>query len=80
MVSGVSLGHYSLFCIAHIWLLKDISLARKWSRLASGYLACLAVALSSLTSLFVGWKVLWAQALLPKVSKNKSLSQRNQSN
>ncbi len=80
MISGVSLGHFSLFCLAHTWLLKDISLARKWFRLASGYLACLFVALSSLTSLFVGWKVLWARALLPEVSENRALSQRSGNN
>ena len=77
MVSGVSLGHFSLFCIAHIWLLEDVSIARKWSRLASGYLACLLVALSSLTSLLVGWQMLWARALLPKVSENRTLSDRD---
>ena len=80
MISGISLGHFSLFCVAHIWLVKDLSLARKWFRLAGGYLACLFVAVSSLTSLFVGWKMLRARTLLPEVSENRILSQRNGNN
>ncbi|KAL2048951.1 hypothetical protein ABVK25_010804 [Lepraria finkii] len=68
-ISGASSLHFSLFCFAHIWFTKHLQFSHKWSLLAPGYLACLIVALSSLTSLFVGWKVLRARDLLPEVSE-----------
>lgn len=67
-ISGTSSLHFLLFGFAHVWLLNKISLSPEGRfRLANCYRACFFVAFSSLISLMVGWQVLRAQDLLPKV-------------
>jgi len=75
-ISGTSFLHFLLFGLAHISLLNNLSLARKWtSPLASRYIACFVVVFVSLISLSVGWRVPRARDLLPEVSENGTLGQ-----